>query len=276
MQSMGLKLSNKDYHARPQISKSDLSLLKKSPYHLWAKKQGLVPPKDSPSLLLGSLVHKLVLEKDEFLDEFYIERKVDKRTKLGKELASIYEQEKRTPAPIASLKQALKISYKIKSIETVGNFLKEGVAEMSYFSELNGVAVKCRPDYYNAELGLVVDLKTTSDASPDGFTRAVASFDYDMQAAFYLDILASLGLHATNFLFIAVETSEPFMLGFYELDNVALDRGKQKYQTLLKRYKDTLANGSVPAPLYQDFNDTKAPAIVQTLSLPAWAFYEKI
>lgn len=272
MQSMGVKLSNSEYHARAEISKSDLSLLKRSPHHLWAKKQGLMPPKQTQSLLLGSLVHKLVLERADFLNEYYVECKIDRRTKSGKAKALLYAHETRTAAPIETLKLALKIARRVKQIKTTGNFLRDGVAEMSYFSELNGVAVKCRPDYYNASLGLVIDLKTTTDASADSFARSVASFDYDMQAAFYLDVLSSLGLGASNFLFIAVETSEPFMVGFYELDAPALERGRDKYRTLLNRLK---ALPDVPPPIYQDFG-SGVPQPVQTISLPTWAYYEKI
>ena len=52
-------LTNKEYHARPEISKSDLDLLAKSPLHLKMKNELKSEP--TKALLLGSAVHKLVL-----------------------------------------------------------------------------------------------------------------------------------------------------------------------------------------------------------------------
>ena len=69
----------KDYHARAEISKSDLDLLAKSPYHFKFKDEFEKP--DSKALTLGSAVHKLVLEPQDFFKEFAAEPKADKLTK---------------------------------------------------------------------------------------------------------------------------------------------------------------------------------------------------
>lgn len=72
-------MTNKEYHARPEISKSDLDLLAKSPYHYKYKDE--FERKDSAALVLGSAVHKLILEPKDFFNEFSVEPDVDKRTK---------------------------------------------------------------------------------------------------------------------------------------------------------------------------------------------------
>ncbi|MGG7074364.1 PD-(D/E)XK nuclease-like domain-containing protein [Campylobacter sp. 9BO] len=221
-----VSMTSKEYHSRPEISKSDLDLLAKSPLHLKLKHE--LKKEQTPSLLLGYVVHKLVLEPLEFESEFAIEPDCDKRTKDGK-------------------------------------------AEQAYFSELAGVAVKCKPDFFNESLGLIVDLKTTSDASAVGFAKSVASFNYHIQAAFYTDVMASLGKEVNKFLFIAVETKAPFMVGFYELDEAALDLGRKRYGELLELYKFCSGNNEWWG--YANF-DGKSIKAVQTLSLPAWKFYE--
>jgi len=60
-------MSIKDYHARAEISKSDLDLLAKSPYHFKFKDE--FERKDSAALTLGSAVHKLILEPKDFFNE---------------------------------------------------------------------------------------------------------------------------------------------------------------------------------------------------------------
>ena len=57
-------MTNKEYHARSEISKSDLDLLAKSPYHYKHKDE--FERKDSAALVLGSAAHKLVLEPKYF------------------------------------------------------------------------------------------------------------------------------------------------------------------------------------------------------------------
>ena len=266
-------LTNKEYHARPEISKSDLDLLARSPLHLKMKNELKNPPSDA--LILGSAVHKLVLERKDFLNEFKIAPGADKRTKEGKAIHEEFLKKlgEKTPISWASIKTAIKIAASVSSIKETAKLLKDGLAEQSYFSEINGVAVKCRPDFYNEKIGAVIDLKTTSDASASGFARSVASFNYHVQAAFYSDILRSLGKEVNYFLFIAVETKAPYFVGFYELDAAAIEQGRKAYLELLELYKYCKERDEWWGYAKKDGDKIEA---VQTLSLPAWKFYEQI
>ena len=265
-------MTNKEYHTRPEISKSDLDLLAKSPYHYKYKDE--FERKDSAALVLGSAAHKLILEPKDFFNEFRIEPDVDKRTKEGKAIYNEFLANLGDKTAISGETYDIveQIANAVNSMRETALFLRDGLAEQSYFSELDGVAVKCRPDFFNENLGLCIDLKTTSDASAEGFVRSVASFNYHVQAAFYSDILKSLGKTVNNFLFIAVETKKPFMVGFYELDNVAVDRGRERYKELLNLYKTCLAQDVWWG--YAKFDGEHINA-VQTLSLPTWKFYEQ-
>ncbi len=268
-------MTNKEYHARPEISKSDLDLLARSPLHLKMKNELKSKPTDA--LILGSAVHKLVLEREDFLNEFKIAPGADKRTKEGKVIHEEFFKKlgEKTPINWDSIKTAIKIAASVNSMRETAVFLRDGLAEQSYFSQIEGVAVKCRPDFFNENLGLCIDLKTTSDASADGFARSVASFNYHVQAAFYSDILRSLGKTVNNFLFIAVETKKPFMVGFYTLDEAAIEQGRKTYLALLERYKLCLVRGEWWG--YARFEpQSEQIEAVQTLSLPAWKFYESI
>lgn len=266
-------MTNKEYHARDEISKSDLDLLAKSPYHYKHKDE--FERKDSAALILGSAVHKLVLEPVDFYNEYNIEPDVDKRTKAGK--AAYNEFLTNSGGKIVLDKEThdiiKQIAKSVKSMRETAVFLRDGLAEQSYFSEIDGVAVKCRPDFFNENLGLCIDLKTTSDASPMGFARSVASFNYHVQAAFYSDILKQNGKAVNHFLFIAVETKKPYMVGFYELDEIAIEQGRKTYLELLERYKTCLKRNEWWG--YARFDGERINA-VQTLSLPTWKFYEQI
>lgn len=266
-------LSNKEYHARDEISKSDLDLLAKSPFHFKFKEQFENEP--SKSLVLGQAVHKLVLEPKDFDLEFAITPSVDRRTKAGREAYSefLLSSADKTILDSETFLKAKDIANSVNAMKEVAMFLRDGVAEQSYFGEIEGVKVKCRPDFFNEILGLVIDLKTTTDASSDGFTKSVANFNYHIQAAFYADILRQNGKVVNNFLFIAVETKKPYMVGFYELDEVAIEQGRKTYLELLKRYKTCLERDSWWG--YAKFDGEHINA-VQTITLPTWKFYESI
>jgi len=144
-------------------------------------------------------------------------------------------------------------------------FLKSGIAECSFFSKVDGIDVKCRPDYYKEDIGIVVDLKTTDDASPQGFSKAVANFGYHTQASFYLKVLESMELNAFKFVFIAVEKKPPYMVGIYELDYESLQKGCRNIEKAFKLLNEL---DNFKRNIYKDI-DTKK--IVQTIKLPAWA-----
>lgn len=266
-------MTNNEYHSRAEISKSDLDLLAKSPYLLKLKKDGKYQSEATPSQILGSAVHKLVLEKDDFINEFAIEPNCDKRTKDGKAEFEKFQSENQGKTILKAdiFETAKIISECVLNMQSTANFLKYGKAEQSYFGEIDGVKVKCRPDFYNEKLGLIIDLKTTSDASPSGFSKSIANFNYHIQTAFYSDIMRSLDKKVNKFLFIAVETKEPFLVGFYELDLVAIDKGREKYKELLNLWKWCVENNNYFG--YGDFKDGKFNP-VKTLNLPTWKFYE--
>ncbi|AQW85581.1 putative exonuclease VIII [Campylobacter pinnipediorum subsp. caledonicus] len=264
-------MTNAEYHARPEISKSDLDLLAKSPYHFKNKDKFRTETK---SLLLGSLVHKLVLEPNDLYNEFAIEPDCDKRTKAGKEIYQEFleENQDKSIVEVSVFDEAKQIADSVLYMRESGLFLKDGLAEQSYFAEIEGVKVKCRPDFYNEKLGIAIDLKTTSDASALGFAKSVANFNYHIQASFYSDILRANGKEVNNFLFIAVETKAPYMVGFYELDEVALQKGREDYLKLLELYKNCKQRNEWWG--YAKYEDDKVSHI-QTISLPSWKFYEK-
>ena len=85
--------------------------------------------------------------------------------------------------------------------------------------ESTGLQCKCRPDWLTNDGTLVVDLKTTEDASPKGFQKSVAGFFYHVQAAWYLHGLEQATHRCPEqFVFIAVEKKPPFAVAVYAAD----------------------------------------------------------
>lgn len=137
-----------------------------------------------------------------------------------------------------------------------------GKAEKSVYwiDATTGVLCRCRPDWWRDD-NLIVDLKTTEDASPEGFARSIAKFRYDVQDAFYTDgVQQATGKRPKAFVFIAVEKKPPYGVGVYVLDAETKDLGRAQYQHDLRVYAECVRTGEWPG-----YGDK-----IQTISLPGW------
>lgn len=137
-----------------------------------------------------------------------------------------------------------------------------GEAEKSVYwnDATTGVLCRCRPDWWRDD-NVIVDLKTTEDASPEGFAKSMANYRYDVQAAYYLDgIQKATRKRPKAFVFIAVEKKPPYGVGVYVLDADSLELGRAQYQHDLRIYAECVRTGEWPG-----YGDK-----IQTISLPAW------
>lgn len=265
-------LTNNEYHSRSEISKSDLDLIAKSPFHF---KNKHLFRYESKAFDLGSAVHTLVLEPELFEKE-YVVSKVDKRTKAGKEMLEYISKNNLTLLSPDDYKIAKEMANSVLSSK-FGTLIQNGKAEQSYFGNLNGVDVRCRPDYYREDIGLVIDLKTTIDASSDGFSKSCGNFNYHIQDSFYTDAMKSAGLKVNDFIFIAVEKKPPYMVGAYRLGEPEKDLGREHYEKLLNTYKSCVEKDDFGSNEYSDINTiTGDKDYIQTLTLPSYVFYKGI
>jgi PDDEXK-like domain of unknown function (DUF3799) len=108
-----------------------------------------------------------------------------------------------------------------------------------------GVVCKGRADILPGG-GIVGDLKTTEDASPEAFKYSIDKFGYYVQGAHYLDGLSTLRHRAEQFQIIAVEKSPPFEVAVYRLAQEDLQRGFDQLQRLLKVWKRCIEENRWP------------------------------
>jgi exodeoxyribonuclease VIII len=103
-----------------------------------------------------------------------------------------------------------------------------GKAEQTFMwtDAATGLECKCRPDWMTDDGSIVVDLKTTEDASPAGFKKSIANYRYHVQAAFYLHSLEqATGVCPEQFIFIAVEKKPPHAVAVYAADPEMIKTG---------------------------------------------------
>lgn len=238
-------MSNADYHGDPDsLSSSGAKLLAREGGAALFHYQQTHPTQPTPAMEFGTAAHAWILEgiepivfepgiKFEGLDgkEYTLTKGRD--TKAGRAFAEL-QAEKHPGIPIVSrsdyehlagMREAV-----LNNLETARLLALPGRSEVSIFWKTDkGVTLKCRPDYLpdekDPELGYrpIIDLKTTTDATRDGFRRSAIKFGYHQSAAWYMEGLAKAGIdNAAQMVFIAVEKTPPYLVGVYYFDDEAL------------------------------------------------------
>lgn len=247
-----------EYHRSPAVSKSLLDQFAKSPLHAKAYLAG-IRELETPAMAFGTAYHAAMLEPDRFKKEFAT-FEGDRRTKEGK---AAYQALLDAGKTIISRSDADVLSAMVDVFldhPVVKMLHANGMEEASVFwtDPVTNVPCRCRPDYWHADgKGLILDFKTTEDASPEGFARSVAKYRYHVQAAHYM-----AGTHAQRFVFIAQEKKAPFAIGVYELDEQSLELGREIRDRELAEYAVCLATDYWPG-----YSQEIVP-----LTLPGWAF----
>jgi hypothetical protein len=255
-----------DYLSWDAVSSHDLMLVDKSPAHYAAAKER--PSKPTDAMRFGTAAHAWILQPDEAPDLVMVAPKVDRRTKAGKAAWAEFEAEShgRTIVSEEEARTLAMMAGAIQDSPAARTLLQRAkIREASALWQIGETWCRARPDALDPN-GLIVDLKTSQDASPDAFARTAATFKYHLQAAWYIDGLHAAGVtpEQTAFAFVVIEKTPPHSVGTYVLDAESLDLGREMYTEALSKYTDAREMG-----VWGGYTSSYR---VETLSLPRWAF----
>lgn len=216
----------------------------------------------------GVTTHVACLEPDRFLAEFIPAPRIDKRTTVGKKEWSEFQAEHqgKTIVPQEEYELAGAMAAAVWRHPTAAEILRGGLKEVSlaWRDVETGVPCKARMDHIGS-LGawpMIVDLKTCRNASRKSFERDVYNFGYYTQGAMYLDGAAAIHPHERKFAFVVVESEPPHCVAVYELEQDAINIGRDDYRAYLRAYRECVETGRWPG----------YPEGLDYVSVPAWAF----
>ena len=261
---MHTDLSNADYHDHPAYSKSDLDAAHKSGRHLFDKRNG--PPRDSTAAFnIGTVLHASALP-GECVDSIAVRMPegMKKTTKEGKAFVAEHADKiilNTTDAYCIDQMMASMLEHPVSGGLVRGELA--GKSEQSFFAiePETGLEVKCRPDFMLNDGSLIIDLKTTTDASPKGFQKSLVNFRYYVQAAWYLDVVElATGKRPDGFLFVAVEKQRPFSTGVYVADEEMIKIGREHAMEDLRKIAKWKSEDNYPG--YSNR--------AEMISLPKW------
>jgi len=198
-------LTQAQHRALPQVSNTDLSTLKQ-------ELLGQFRQPNPVALAYGSHFHAAVLEP------------------------ATYARTEERGIKWADLEQ---LARQVRRQRYCRDLLYRGQAEQSYTAThtATGVGVKLRPDLLiRSRAGrqlTLIDFKTTSSPDLPHFLTTIEKYDYDRQAALYLDVLG-----ATRFLIIGVQKKAPREVWRVELTAMPglIEQGRKKYAVLLRHH----------------------------------------
>jgi hypothetical protein len=255
-------LTDLEYREHEAISRSQLCDLLRSPLHYWARNvdpDRIVTPSDSPALRFGTAVHMAVLEEERFDRTYFEGPQVSRSTKAWKDAA------KDCPGTLLPADEFRAIQGIVASIKRHPSASKalygpEGVNEATFIAG----GLKCRADRVT-KAGVLVDLKTTIDASAGAFAKSVANFNYHIQAAYYMRVVEmATGHRPRGFSFVAVEKSPPYACQVFFASSTMIAEGESRVDEMLGLLEGMRQeHGDKPWPSYSD-----EPTI---LDLPRWA-----
>ena len=182
MTSLLPNISNEVYHAHPAIGSSRLKQVLKCP----ALYQANIPMKTTPAMDLGTVVHAMVLEPDTLQDVVVIAPKFAGKGAQAARAEFKANHAGRILLSAEDMAKAHAMASNVLALPDVSQMLDYAVCEHSgvYNDPATGLACKYRPDIRTD--WVIADVKTASDASVSGFSRAIENFGYALSAAHYL------------------------------------------------------------------------------------------
>lgn len=235
------------YHATEAMSASGAKKMLRSPQHYRLMRD--TPNEPTAAMQFGTAVHCGVLEPDTFADAVVCAPDVNKRTKDGKAeweyfLSCNVGKTVLSPDDFARAQRCVDAVLAHPAARTL---LDGAQREISLFWEDGRYKVPCKARYDIRSHGGVSDLKTTQDASPDGFARQIASLLYHVQGAHYCSGAEhALNASPTFFAFVCVESEPPHAVACYVLPSNAILAGAHLMSRALERYAAALAAGEWP------------------------------
>lgn len=280
-----------EYLAQPYMSASGLGLLNRSP--LQYRHALTEPQRVTPALERGTALHMAVLEPLLYEARYAVAGTCDVLLASGKRkgepcgngglflhadlgwlcgvhVKSVGEgldtsREILSPeqgAAVAGMRDAVLAHPRARSL-----FEGRGEIEVTvvWDDPETGVRCKARPDRLVERAGMLVDVKTSRDASPQQFPRLAENLGYFRKVAFYRRGLREVGWPYQCAAVLAIEPDAPFDLAPYLInDEQALDSAVPEIDRLLRLYRTCSDTDTWPG--YAD-----GAAGFLTLERPSWA-----
>lgn len=254
-------LPESDYHGHSALGSTDLKLILRSPLHYRHKKE---TQEDTPALNFGKAFHMAILEPDRFQSDVAVMPKFSGKGSVAERERWALEHQGKLILSESELDDVKQMRARVLFHKAASRLLTKGVAEESFFWEDAETGLKCkaRSDYLRTDR-IVIDVKTTQDASLSEFQKTILYYKYHLSAAHYLDGISQVTCQQYDtFLIIACEKTAPYAVQVFEIDYPTLEKGRELKAKALKAYKASLSGSEMIG----------YPEEISLINIPAYGF----
>lgn len=263
-----IELYHGDLTVGPGISSSGLRTIEaKSPQHYFATSYlnpERLPEEPKDHFSFGKAAHVLLLGEGGFREQFVVrpEKWKDWRTDAAKQWRIEQQEAGRTVLNADDIVAIRHIAKQLAADPLVQSGILQGKVEHSlvWQDKVTGVWLRSRPDVIPSADGVLVDLKTTTDASPEAVVGSIRNHGYAMQGALAaMGMEATLGVKVTDFVLVWIEKTSPYAVNISPVDPEWLFWARRQ----LRRAIDTFAR-------CVEANEWPGYSGEQTAFIPTW------
>lgn len=288
-----------DYRKTEGLSQSAMKELLISPAHYMAAYGPNAEPRfPSAAMIWGSAFHCKVLEPEVF-ENLYFDRSSKPKEPTVQELKDMLDKaqveypksakkaelekllwpegkkkDNRTSMDPRDFEGVSRAAEALRSHDITGdwfcpgqeNYRRDNEVSVYVVEQVTGLILKGRFDRLvvddDKKTVKILDLKTTQDATYNGFQRSVANFSYDLQSSWYSELAKKCYPgYEVEFFFIAIEKRAPYGISVFRASDQLLLSGAKKMSNALNLYQQAHALDYFPA----------YDPIVLDMTLPSWA-----
>jgi len=240
-----VEVSSEDYNCvyrKKRVSNTLLSnLVEGTPLDFKYAYDTMAQDEDSDSFRIGRWFHLAVLEPDVFEKTVQIRQP---RQRVDDKASHLLETEFRQ---ICYMRDAI---YRDPSIGGMFKKLSKGFEKTVFFNcPYTGLAAMTKLDITQGDEkeSWVLDLKSASDVSEEGFRHSIHKYNYDLQAYMYkLSFDLVTGVESKGFGWLVVEKKPPYKVRLYTAAPLVLQSGEVKFRRAMKILSWCLKRGQFP------------------------------
>lgn len=268
-------LSDVEYHAdKSAVGSSSVRQMLRSPKAFLHSFLNGSEPTDP--MKFGTLAHMAILEGDKFRERYVVMPEFVGYTKTGErttnpnatDIKIQKAQWLESVGPDAVIVTTEERDHLFGMIESVVNhkdafaLLKDGKTEISgyYRDPETGIKCKIRPDFLGFNLGVLADVKTTTDCDMSAFSKSIGNLQYHVQMAMYCEGASIISGKKIEFpAYIAIEKKAPYEVEVYVADEAMMEIGTMEYHKALRALRKAI-----------DTDTWTRPSGLKNIGLPHW------
>lgn len=239
------KMPAEKYHADccvvPSLSSSIAQvLLRESPRKAWFSHPRLNPAyrsTEESKFDIGTAAHAMLLEGANIIEMCDF---ADWRTKDAKEkrdaarLAGKIPLLRRHRDDVVAMVAAAEAFIQHSEI---AEYWKDGESELTAICLEDGVWLRARIDRITTNRRFMTDYKSTTDASPEAFSRQIIRMGYYLQDAFYRRVVRNLGTVGPRFAFLAQSNEPPYECSLHGCDPALQEIADAEVETAIQLWR---------------------------------------